>query len=146
MVTDVHVHVAEGVTEEDVRCWLRRFEIDHAWWRGNWPPVDRDEFKRAFTEKNEKDLELSHRVLRTPHIFISETGCDLPGPAELLEESLTEEEWGTKLLVIDDGLITRVLTALGKADQKSGIRVGETEKIKIFLLAHKGKKAFLVNA
>lgn len=138
MGADLHIHIFEGITEDD----LRIFFSNHLG----------SKYLDLHNNLSWEDAQPAHdRVSETPNIWIGEISwlkavvlddaeTFVPGPVAKIYELIGED-----LPVLDDKLIKEILEAL-KIENKTSYSVEDKEDdIKSFLEKHKGKKVFTVS-
>jgi len=133
MSADLHIHVLEGCTEEDLSnffaCTIGTKYFDE--------------------ELPDCDLVVWERVVNTPNIWVGERSYPTPavfndatrfGPAYV---QVVEDAIGEDLPVVDDALIWKIRKAMA-AVHKTPCEAASTAKVVKFLKRHRGKRVFAV--
>jgi hypothetical protein len=140
MSADLHIHICEGITEDDLRKFnshtigSKHFDLDFE-----------DDEPDQFSEGSR-----FNRIANTPNIWVGEVSwlkAALFGSSEEFIPSAVgniSELIGEELPTIDDALIEKVREAMA-VDNSTGYRLAETEKVLEFLGQHVGKKVFVVS-
>jgi len=138
MAADVHLHILEGVTEEEVKLFLSN-RLGSKYY---------DESK--YQEHEKRYDELVEKMANTPQVWVGEVSwlkAWLTGDKEAFVPSAVEkvtEVIGEDFPVIDDELIRKVEEAMKLGSGKSEYEVNDPEEVVNFLKEHKGKKVFWI--
>ena len=139
MAADLHIHVLEGITENDLQIF-----------NSNTFGSKYFDLSRMQPSSEEWD-KVYDKISDAPNIWIGEVSwlkaalCDdaeqfVPDSVAMIHELIGED-----LPVLNDELIAKILKAMGLKNETSyGIEDGEDD-IQKFLQKHKGKKVFTVS-
>ena len=139
MAANLHMHIFERMTEEDLIIFSSNIlgSKYFSWSFGN-PP---SEEKKDIAWKN---------IMNSPNIWVGEVSWLKAG---LFEDSKTyipdtigeiSNIIGEDLPIIDDEIIQKILRAF-ELENKTSYNVAKKDDVKNFLLDHKGKKIFTVS-
>ena len=147
MAADLHIHIFEGITEDDLRI-MDSSNLGSKYFN----PHD----KLSWEERSK----VYEKVGNTPNIWIGEVSWLKAG---LMEDSDTfipntvgdiSELVGEDLPVIDDNFIKKVVVAFEQSNNTkkedgvwsgAGYSLANPKEVKTFLKTHKGKKVFQIS-
>ncbi len=133
---DLHIHVLEGVTEDDLRVFFSN-TLGSKWFNPRPAGVSREPSWG--------------RVAESPQVWVGEvswlkagvTGDDdtyVPHPVQAVHELIGED-----LPVLDEALLKKLEVALKIPNQAGGYETTAAEKVVAFLKEHMGKRLFTVS-
>lgn len=135
MSADLHIHIYEGITEDDLANFFSN-SFGSKWFN-----------PRNVGSKLDDGYEA---ISNTPNIWVGEVswlkaavfespGDFVPDPIAKISEIITDE-----LPTIDDKLIAKVEVAMGLSNE-TGYSLGSQNDVIDFLKLHKGKRCFTVS-
>lgn len=139
MAADLHVHVLEGITEDDLRIFF-----SNTLGSKHFSPV-------TVGERNDYGPgSIYDRVGNSPNVWIGEVSwlkamlledgeTFIPEPVQAVQELIGED-----LPVLDDELQAKLLEALQRPN-RTGYTVAARDDVVEFLTEHRGKKLFTVS-
>jgi len=137
MAADLHIHVFEGITEDDLRIFFAR-DLGSKYFVEDPEDLDWEKWDEAYD-----------KIANTPNVWVGEVSwlkawlledddAFIPAPVQAVAEIIGED-----LPEITDELIERVVEAMRKPNE-TGYSVNSPEEIERFLKEHKGKRVFVV--
>lgn len=138
MAADLHIHIFEGATEDDLAEFFSN-------------TIDSKYFGFCLRRRSYEEIVQSHRKIgMTPHIWVGEVSWlkagllgdeerYVPGPVQAIADIIGED-----LPVIDDVLIERIEAAMHEPNTTS-YRLAAAQDVLEFLKEHKGKRCFTVS-
>jgi len=137
MSADMHIHVLEGVTEED----LAKFQSN----------VLGSKYFNMTKKFNYDDFtKLYEKFSETPNIHVGEVSwlkaALFDNPEDFVPDPIgaIHDVIGEELPVVDDAMITKITDAL-KLPNQTGYSLSSAVDILAFLDKHKGKKVFTIS-
>ena len=134
MSADLHIHVLEGVTEED----LRNFNSHNL-------------SSKHYGKGDRKDsIELYEKFSDSPNVWVGEVSwlkAMVLGPTEEFVPDTVGAVYdiiGEDLPVVDAALIDRIAAAM-RLKNATGYRVTTRDQVVSFLSSHVGKKVFTIS-
>lgn len=145
MAADLHIHVFEGCTEEDLAHFFAN-SVGSKWFAGFGVGSDRQNCYKNNCESTGP----CNRVTSTPSIWIGEVSwlkaalfddpeTFVPGPVAQIADLIRED-----LPVLTEELKEKILSAL-KTENKTGYSISEEAPVKEFLEKQIGKKLFTIS-
>jgi hypothetical protein len=168
MAADLHIHIFEDIDEKDMEIFFCT-TVGSKWspttkvMKSIPPDISKDKyyesetFRKLFDEATVKTDKLDKRwsetcskMSKTPNIWIGEVSWlkaalfddnerYIPDPVSAVNNIIGED-----LPVIDDELVSKIVTALG-LENKTSYAVTEPIEVKQFLEKHKGKRVFAIS-
>lgn len=141
MAADLHLHIFEGITEEDLRMF-------------NYNTLGSKYFAGIFAQiSDDKRDRVLEKIMRTPDIWIGEVSwlkAILSGDRDTFVPSVVggvSDIIGENLPIIDDELIQKILKTFDTESKNTitSYSVAKKEDVEKFLIKHKGKKVFTVS-
>jgi hypothetical protein len=140
MAADLHIHVYEGLTEEDMRIFF-----------SNTIGSKHCPFPFMPEISPEDERKVLAKIHKTPNIWIGEVSwlkaamfedgdSYVPDPVAKVSEIVGED-----LPVIDDEFIKKIVEALGAENKTSYDTEKDEDSVRAFLEKHKGKKVFTIS-
>ncbi len=134
MSADLHIHVLEGVTEDDV-AMMNSNVMGSKHFRWDAP---------------QKPLDLFTKISDTPNVWIGEVSwlkaalfedpdTFVPDPVDKVSEIVGED-----LPVIDEDIIDQITAAL-RLPNNTRYSIADPGEVRAFLEQHKGKKIFVIS-
>lgn len=136
MAADSHIHVLEGVTEDDLAIFNSSL-LGSKWF--SWDRVCKKKYDRTVD-----------KIEKTPQIWIGEVSWlkaslldndakYIPSPVGSIEDIIDED-----LPIVDDALIKKIMEAFDQENITS-YKLADPNEVRKFLEFHKGKRLFTVS-
>lgn len=138
MSADLHLHIFEGITEEDLAAFFVN-TIDSKYWAGLSTWIDGISIDDAYD-----------RIVNTPQIWVGEVSWLKAAMLDNSEDFVPSAvqainaRIGEDLPVIDDDLITDIVGAFD-LENITTYELASPQEIRKFLEEHKGKRIFTVS-
>lgn len=138
MAADLHIHIFEGLTEEDMKIFFSN-------------TIGSKYFDEESTEKTENLYDQTYdKIAKTSSIWVGEVSWlkaalfedsenFIPSTVEHIDKVIGED-----LPIIDDELITKIISAFD-LENKTRYELAKKEEIENFLINNKGKRIFTVS-
>lgn len=161
MAADLHIHVVEGITEDDLADFFtntlgsKYFNLE----RGRRVQERERELEKQYRRPDGRigdkwdeywNQTVSGKINNTPNIWVGEVSwlkaalfedeeTFIPAPVEVIHEAI-----GGDLPVLDEELKAKILGAFGEKNS-TGYSVSGADEIEEFLNQHMGKRLFTVS-
>jgi len=134
MSADLHIHIYEGITEEDMKTFFSN-------------TLGSKYFDPSYGDRND---EVYEKIAKTPNIWIGGVSWlkaalfeddehFIPSTVERVQDVVGED-----LPILDDKLIKEVIDAFD-LENKTGYALAKKEDVEKFLIENKGKRVFTVS-
>lgn len=138
MAADLHIHVLEGVTEDDLRCF-HAHTLGSKYFNLHRRECDRDYNCRHWRAVTDSAQIWIGEVSWLKAMLLEDTETYVPAVVGVIRELIGEE-----LPTIDDELILKVREAFASTND-TAYGIADVDDVITFLEAHRGKKVFTVS-